>query len=220
VAQSFDLNDLSLDNIDSWPFPVKVVACVLVAALIIGMGYWFDTRHQSSAIAREKRQERELKQQFETKQQRAANYEVYKTQLVEMQRKFASMLRQLPTKSEVPGLLEDISRSGVASGLEFQLFDPLEEVEHEFYVELPILISVTGEYHDLGRFISQVADLHRIVTLHDFDISFKEDKKSATNKKSSAINKKNLVMEVTAKTYHYSTMKPKAKTNNKPRKTQ
>ncbi len=135
--------------------------------------------------------EQELKTVFEKKAKLAVNLEAYEKQLEEMRESFGAMLRQLPNKTEVADLLVDVSQTGLASGLEFELFKPQAEVPREFYAELPISIKVTGDYHEFGDFVSGVAALPRIVTLHNVNIS-RRDAKSG-----------NLVMNLTAKTYRY-----------------
>jgi len=138
-----------------------------------------------------------LRLDFEKKQHQAANLQQYKAQLVELKKRFSKMLQQLPSKNEMDKLLEDISKTGIASGLKFTLFDPANEVEHDFYVELPINVKVEGNYHQLAVFLSRVAAMGRIVTLHDFAINVKEGKKKQ--------GRDDLVMQVTAKIYRYRT---------------
>lgn len=180
--------DLDFQNVAGWPLAIKAVAVVLVCAAVLGAGYWFDTQHQLQALDEERQQEAKLKSKFETMHAKAINLEGYKQQMVEMQNTFGAMLRQLPSKTEVAGLLVDISQTGLASGLEFELFQPKAESPEEFYAELPINIRVTGTYHEFGNFVSGVAALPRIVTLHDIAIKPRE---------------KQFVMEALAKTYRY-----------------
>jgi len=180
--------DLDFQNVAGWPLAIKAVAVLVVCAAVLGAGYWFDTQHQLQALDQEKQKETELKSKFETKHAKAINLEGYKQQMVEMQNTFGAMLRQLPSKTEVAGLLVDISQTGLASGLEFELFQPKAESPEEFYAELPINIRVTGTYHEFGNFVSGVAALPRIVTLHDITIKPRE---------------KQFVMEALAKTYRY-----------------
>lgn len=185
-----ELNNLDFNNVASWPMPAKTGAIVLVCLLALGAGYWFDTQHQLEALKAAEAKEQELKQSFEFKSRKAANLEAYKQQMEEMKASFGALLRQLPSKAEVADLLVDISQTGLASGLEFELFSPKGEAAKEFYAELPIAIRVTGQYHQLGAFVSGVAALPRIVTLHDISIS----PAGADGK---------LVMNVTGKTYRY-----------------
>jgi len=174
----------------SWPGLVKAVAIIAVCLLVLAGGYWFDTQHQLVELDKAREKESELKESFKTKQLKAANLDAYKQQMVDMKRSFGAMLRQLPSKTEVAELLVDISQAGLANGLEFELFKPLAEKPAEFYAELPIDVKVKGNYHDFANFVSDVAALPRIVTLHDIDIKI-----SAKGKE--------LSMSTTAKTYRY-----------------
>jgi len=193
----FDINDLTLENLDRWPFIVKIMVIGIIFVLIIAFGYIFDNKQQLSVLEKAKQQELELKQTFILKQQLAANYSAYKIQLEQIKQSFGTMLRQLPSTTEVPGLLEDISQAGVASGLTFKLFKPQPEIKHEFYTELPIQIQILGRYHQLAEFVSKVVNLDRIVTLHDFNITREVSPENKT------ITNNNLIMEITAKTYRY-----------------
>ena len=188
--KDIDLNNLDISNIGAWPTAVKIalIAAVSIAAAVAG--YFLDIQTQREKLANAERQELTLKQEFETKQAKAVNLEAYKQQLKEIEESFGAMLRQLPSKTEVEGLLVDISQTGLASGIEFQLFKPEGERFIEFYAELPISMKMTGTYHEFGNFVSGVASLPRIVTLHD--ISITDDKKGGL-----------LTMDVTAKTYRY-----------------
>ena len=172
----------------SWPSLVKNMAIAAVCILVLAGGYWFDTQHQLSALDKAKEKELELKDSFKAKQLKAANLDAYKQQMADMERSFGAMLRQLPSKTEVAELLVDISQAGLGNGLEFELFKPLAEKPAEFYAELPIDVKVSGNYHDFGNFVSDVAALPRIVTLHDIKISAKGNE---------------LSMSTTAKTYRY-----------------
>lgn len=184
-----DLNNLTLDNIGTWPVPVKIVAAVLVFGLIVGAGWWFDVKKQREELARVENQEQELRRSFEAKQRQAANLEALKQQLADIQETFGDLLRRLPSRTEVAELLVDISQQGLAAGLEFELFRPGNERPADFYVELPIQIQVLGTYHQFGQFISGVSDLPRIVTNHDIKIRPAPDGR--------------LTMQTTAKTYRY-----------------
>ncbi len=192
-----DLRNLDLDvrNAGRWPMPVKIVMCVVLGAALLFAGYWFDTQDQLVRLDGEEKKEVELRQVFETKQARAVNLDAYRAQLKEMRESFGEMLRQLPNKTEVAELLVDVSQTGLAAGLEFELFEPVDEVPKEFYAELPIRIRVIGDYHQFGNFISGLAALPRIVTLHDIRIVPRGDGKSA--------DEKPLTMEATARTYRY-----------------
>jgi type IV pilus assembly protein PilO len=185
-----DLNNLDMQDAANWPLPVKLGAAVIVFALIVAGGWYLDWRDQAATLERFAAKENELKQSFEVKQRRAVNLAAYEQQLVEMEASFGAMLRQLPSRADVPKLLVDISQTGLASGLEFELFKPEGEVKREFYAELPVSIRVRGNYHQFARFVSSVANLPRIVTLHN--ISIQEAAKSG-----------GLAMDLTAKTYWY-----------------
>ncbi len=188
--KDIDLNNLDFNNVGAWPVPVKAGLIAVVCILILVAGYFLDIQGQLENLERARAQETKLKQEFERKQAKAANLDKYKAQLEEMKKSFGAMLRQLPSKTEVEDLLVDISQTGLAAGVEFQLFQPGQERQIEFYAELPIKMKMTGTYHQFGRFVSGIAALPRIVTLHD--ISIKRDEKTSK-----------LSMEVTAKTYRY-----------------
>lgn len=187
-----DFAELNLNNLGSWPGSVKVIASVLLLAALLALGYHFHLKDLQATLEQQRREELTLKQQFSSKAFQAANLDAYKDQMKEMEISFGALLRQLPSDTEVPGLLEDITRTGLGSGLEFEQIKLLPEVAQQFYIELPIQISVVGAYHDLGTFVSGVASLPRIVTLHDFDI-----KAAGTG------NTSKLRMNIVAKTYRY-----------------
>ncbi len=187
-----DLNNLDFNDIGDWPTPVKLFIVLLVAILVGVAWYYMDTQDQYAGLERVRREEQTLRADFEEKQQKAVNYEKYKEQLAEMKQTFGAMLRQLPNKKEVADLLIDVSQTGLAAGLEFQLFQPQNEIPKDFYAELPIKIRVVGDYHEFGEFISGIAALPRIVTMHDIDI-----------KPISGQRAGGLVMEATAATYRY-----------------
>lgn len=203
MALDFDFSELTLENIATWPQPVKLACCSIALLIIIVFGYWFDTRSQLHNLKNIKADEIQLKASFERKQQLAANLNAYKMQLVTIQRQFGAMLRQLPSKTEIPDLLEDISKTGVASGLEFQLFGPQEEQLHDFYADLPIQMVVLGDYHEFGKFISRVAALPRIVTIQDFSIQSADEFRKQSAVKINIATQHHLVMKLTAKTYRY-----------------
>jgi len=187
-----DLNNLDFNDIGDWPMLVKLFIVSLVAILVGVAWYYMDTQDQYAGLERVRREEQTLRADFEEKQQKAVNYEKYKEQLAEMKQTFGAMLRQLPNKKEVADLLIDVSQTGLAAGLEFQLFQPQNEIPKDFYAELPIKIRVVGDYHEFGEFISGIAALPRIVTMHDIDI-----------KPISGQRAGGLVMEATAATYRY-----------------
>lgn len=196
------LNELDFNDVGSWPLPVKIGAIALVGLALLFAGYWFDTKQQLANLDVAKTREVELKTDFEAKAHKAINLDLYKQQMAEMERSFGAMLRQLPSQTEVAELLADISQTGLANGLEFDLFKPKDEIPAEFYAELPIQVKVTGVYHEFGAFVSAVAALPRIVTLHDISISpaqAKEIKGSDMKSDKGVV----LVMEATAKTYRY-----------------
>lgn len=190
--RKIDLNDLDLNNVGSWPAAVRGIACILVMAAILALGYNFHLKDLEVQLDQQRAEEETLKQQFTTKAFQAANLEAYKDQMKEMETSFGALLRQLPSDTEVPGLLEDITRTGLGSGLEFEEIKLQPEVVQQFYIELPIQISVVGSYHDLATFVSGVASLPRIVTLHDFSIAPLSPE--STSK---------LRMSILAKTYRY-----------------
>ncbi|MEJ2610018.1 MAG: type 4a pilus biogenesis protein PilO [Candidatus Thiodiazotropha sp.] len=190
-----DLNELDLQNVGIWPTPVKAVAVFLLALIVIVAGYYLIIEDQIAGLETVQKKELDLRREFEKKQAKAANLEAYRKQLEEMKQSFGTMLRQLPDKTEVAELLVDVSQTGLASGLEFELFKPQGESPREFYAELPIKIIVYGEYHEFGSFISGLAALPRIVTIHDIKIKRGSSKETGTGG--------DLLLEATAKTYRY-----------------
>ena len=180
-------------DIGRWPLVVRASAIgAWVIAAVLVLGYLFVVNGQWPQLDQERKRQDDLWAEFLRKQSKAANFDAYKAQLKEMEKSFGAMLRQLPGKTEVPSLLVDISQTGLAAGLDEKLFQPAPEVKREFYAELPIKIRLTGSYHELGNFISGIAALPRIVTLHDIQIK-PADKDSYDD----------LVLDVTAKTYRY-----------------
>ncbi|MDF9776376.1 type 4a pilus biogenesis protein PilO [Pseudomonas baetica] len=169
--RKIDINELDTSNMGSWPRVIKFLVVGLLMLLVLALGYSFSTRDLESQLDLKREEESTLKEEFAGKARMAANLELYTQQLKEMESSFGMLLRQLPSDTEVPGLLEDITRTGLGSGLEFKEIKLLPEVAQPFYIELPIQITVTGDYHDLGNFVSGVAGLPRIVTLHDFDLA-------------------------------------------------
>ncbi|MCB1725092.1 MAG: type 4a pilus biogenesis protein PilO [Chromatiaceae bacterium] len=187
-----DLNELDFSNIGDWPALVKAILVLILCALV-GVGwYFYDIEDQYKDLERKQKTESDLRLDFETKQAKAANLDAYRAQLAEMKESFGAMLRQLPNKTEVADLLVDVSQTGLAAGLEFELFQPQGEVPKDFYAELPIKIRVLGKYHEFGEFVSGLAALPRIVTIHDAEIKAKSAKESDI-----------LVLEATARTYRY-----------------
>ena len=184
-----ELNNLSFDNIGSWPGPVKVVFIIIVWSAILGLGYWKDISVLQEDLRKVEIEEPDLKIAFEGRQKKAANLEALKQQLEDIKETFGDLLKRLPNKTEVAALLVDISQQGLSAGLEFELFKPGSENPVDFYVELPIQITVVGDYHEIGNFISGVSDLPRIVTNHNVKIRPRSDDQ--------------LILETTAKTYRY-----------------
>lgn len=187
--KNFDIRSLDVETIGVAPLPVRIALIAILCAAILGLGYYLDTRHQRVELEKVERTERELRAQFEQKQRKAANLEAYRAQLDEMRRSFGTMLRQLPSKTEIPNLIIDISQTGLASGLEIELFKPGPEQAQGFYAEKPIKLKVRGRYSEMGNFASGVAALPRIVTLHNISLKPTDDGE--------------LVMDATAKTYRY-----------------
>lgn len=190
-----DLAELDLNNLGAWPGAVKVITCCLLLIVALVLGYNFYLKDLQADLDRQRAEEQVLKDQFSAKAFQAANLDAYKSQMAEMEESFGSLLRQLPSDTEVPGLLEDITRTGLGSGLEFEEIKLEPEAVQQFYIELPIQIAVVGGYHDLATFVSGVASLPRIVTLHDFEIKSVEDE--------GAVGSSKLRMNILAKTYRY-----------------
>jgi type IV pilus assembly protein PilO len=188
--QNFDLNDLDFNNIGSWPGPIKVILMILAFALVIGAGYYFYLTDKQTMLQRAEAKELELRADYEFKAEKAANLEEYRAQKQQMEATFGALLKQLPQDTEVPGLLDDITRTALDNELTIESIDLQAERQLEFYVELPIDIVVEGNYHKIGTFVSGVAALSRIVTLHDFTL---EPQGSPLN----------LKLKIVAKTYRY-----------------
>ncbi len=177
-----------------WPFLFRALAIVaLFVVLTAAFIYFVPIQNQAPDLERARQEEQDLMRTFDERQRKAANFEAYKAQLKEMERSFGAMLRQLPGRTEVPSLLVDISQTGLAAGLQEKLFQPAPEVRKDFYAELPIKIRLTGSYHQFGQFVSGIAALPRIVTLHDISIT-PEGKDAGPDR---------LTLDVTAKTYRY-----------------
>jgi len=189
--RGLDLGELNAENIGSWPLAVKVIAWVLAFVLVMVLGYFYNISDLRQQLAQVEQKETELKKEFEDKAFKAANLDALRTQMKEMEESFGALISQLPSDTEVPGLLEDITNKGVESGLEIKSIKLQPEVAKEFYIELPINIEVTGTYHDFGTFVSGIAGLPRIVTLHDF--------KMTSDPKTPGV----LSMSISARTYRY-----------------
>ena len=199
-----DLKNIDLNNIAGWPLPVKYAGIALVGVALLFAGYYFVISDELVLYDQEQRKEQGLKDTYLNKKGLAINLPAYKQQMDEMHQAFGTLLRQLPNKTEVPNLLVDITQAGLGRGLSFVLFKPEKEKPQEFYAELPINIKVTGGYHELGQFVSDLAALPRIVTVGNIDIV--ADAKTGL-----------LGMAAVARTYRYlepeeiEALKPKAK---------
>jgi len=199
-----ELKNIDFNDLSSWPVPVKIVAIVLICILLLFLGYWYLIADEITQFEQEQAKETTLKDQYLSKKAMAINLPAYKQQMEEMHQVFGALLRQLPNKTEVPNLLVDITQAGVGRGLNFVLFKPEKERPQEFYAELPINIKVSGGYHEMGQFVSDLAALPRIVTVGNIDIT--TDAKSG-----------NLTMAAVARTFRYlepeeiEALKPKPK---------
>lgn len=185
------------ENFGRWPMPVKIGVLLGMGILISALGYWLIIQDSFTNYARLKAQEVTLKADFASKQRQVVNLADYRQQSENMKERFASMLKQLPEKKEMSALLEEISQTGIASGLKLELFAPQPEVTHDFYVELPIKISVIGNYFQLAVFLSRVAEMNQMVTLHEFTVegmAFEDHKVVLADE---------LVMNITAKIYRF-----------------
>lgn len=189
--KNFDWNDLQdLDTIGVWPVAVKAILVLVIFSACLAAGYFFHIQNLQVELQTVQSEETQLRIEFEQKAFLATNLEEYRAQTVEMEESFTELLRQLPSETEVPGLVDDVYATGEGSGLEFDNFTLEDEMIQEFYVELPIDIDVIGDYHDFGTFVSGVASLDRIVTLHDFSIN--------TGRENSELE-----MNIEARTYRY-----------------
>ena len=189
-----ELKNLDAKDVGRWPLLFRALAIGLLFAVVTALlVYFVPISHYMPDLEAARKQEQDLMQTFDERQHKAANVDAYKAQLKEMERSFGAMLRQLPGRTEVPSLLVDISQTGLAAGLQEKLFQPATEVKKDFYAELPIRIRLTGSYHEFGTFVSGIAALPRIVTLHDVTIT-QESKDGGSD---------HLTLDVTAKTYRY-----------------
>lgn len=188
-----ELQSLDANDVGRWPLPFRIGVIVIVFILVAGLGIYFTiVKDKAPLLERAQNEEQELRLAFENKQRKAANYDAYKAQLTQIEQSFGTMLRQLPGETEIPSLIVDISQTGLAAGLQEKLFVPLAEIPKDFYAEKPIKIRLTGGYHEIGNFVSGIAALPRIVTLHDINIT--PESRDIFD---------NLSMEVTAQTYRY-----------------
>lgn len=192
-----ELRSLDPQDPGRWPLPIRIGAVVVWFVVLSSvLAYVLVWQKQKPELERREAEERQLRDEFRTKHSKAVNLEKYKTQLKDIERSFGALLRQLPGKTEVPNLLVDISQTGLAAGLEEKLFQPAAEQRRDFYAELPIKIRLSGSYHEFGEFVSGIAALPRIVTLHDIEI------KPADGKTSGGAYDV-LTLDLTAKTYRY-----------------
>ena len=188
-----ELRALDVNDVGRWPFAFRAGVIGLVFAVVVGLGiYWTIIENKAPQLKRAQSDEQTLRVTFENKQRKAANYDAYKAQLAQMEQSFGTMLRQLPGETEIPSLIVDISQTGLAAGLQEKLFQPQAEIPRDFYAEKPIKIRLSGGYHEIANFVSGVASLPRIVTLHDIIIT--PDDKEMYDR---------LSIEVTAQTYRY-----------------
>lgn len=184
-----ELNNLDLSNIGSWPPFAKTMLIVVFSVLVAVLSYFLLVDEKITTLQAAEAREQELRQVYRSKYAAAVNLELYKQQMVEMEETFSYLLKQLPATHETPGLLDDITYAGTSTGLTFVRINWMPEIEKDFYTELPIQIDVVGDYHQFGNFVSEVAKLPRIVSLHDFSVTTDKDER--------------LVFNVVAKTYRY-----------------
>lgn len=184
-------NGLELDNIGQWPKAAKIMLSIFLAILVVGLGYVLMISDQIKQLERVTAEEIALKQQYQAKYHISANLELFEQQMIEAEETFSKQLKSLPESHETPGLLDDITFVGTTTGLDFVKLNWQPEIEQEIYIELPIDIEVLGSYHEFGQFVSRIAGLPRIVTLHDFDINLQKQ------------NTDNLKLTLQAKTYRY-----------------
>ncbi|MDD1607005.1 MAG: type 4a pilus biogenesis protein PilO [Methylococcaceae bacterium] len=196
-----DFNNIDFKNAGSLPVPVKAVLLAAAFLLTMALGYYFLWSPALESLDTAKAKEQELRQVFLDKKSQAINLVGYKQQMVEIEKTFGVLLKQLPDKSQMDGLLTDINQAGLGRGLEFELFKPGQETQAEFYADMPISIKVLGTYHDLGAFATDISKLSRIVTLND--ISVTPANKDASKDTKPAASSGVLVMEATARTYRY-----------------
>lgn len=170
-----DLNNLSMKDLANASMSVKLAVLSVAFVVLVFLGYWFVWSDKLAQIDTAKQEEMSLRDSFMNKKRQAVNLDIYKQQLTDIDHSFGALLKQLPNKSQMDALLSDINQAGLGRGLQFEYFKPGSETPKEFYAELPINIRVTGAYHDFGAFASDIAQLSRIVTLHDLDISGDKD---------------------------------------------
>lgn len=201
-----DFNNIDINNAGNLPVPVKAVLLGLIFLVLLAIGYYLVLSPTLDTLDSEKAKEEELRKVYFDKKSQAINLAAYQAQMVEIEKTFGALLKQLPDRSQIDGLLTDINQAGLARGLEFELFKPGQETQAEFYAEMPIAIKVTGAYHDLGGFATDISKLSRIVTLGEVYVVNKDVTKDAVNKGKDAKSGPadvTLVMEAVAKTYRY-----------------
>ena len=188
-----ELKSLDINDVGRWPFVFRAAVIALIFVAVTVLGIWFTiVKDKSPVLGRAQQEEQELKIAFENKQRKAANYDAYRAQLSQIEQSFGTMLRQLPGETEIPSLIVDISQTGLAAGLQEKLFRPEAEIPRDFYAEKPIRIRLSGGYHEIANFVSGIAALPRIVTLHNIDITRENND-----------DYDRLSLEVTAQTYRY-----------------
>ena len=197
MAKKVDLKNLDVNNMGVWPIGAKLVVCLLIALVIVGLGWYLFVADKVTALEQGQAQEVTLRADFEEKAARAANLEPLKQQLAQMEQMLQQMLRQLPSRTEMPDLIVDISQTALASGISNELFQPGAEIQQDFYAEKPITLRMVGTYHQFGSFVSGVASLPRVVILTMHDISLKPRGGGAITANS------DLVLEGTVRTYRY-----------------
>lgn len=198
---NFDLKNLDFNNIGIWPKPIKIFFISLSFLIFMFLGYQIDIKRQLNDLDNQKNHETELKNSYLFKQHISSNLIAYQKQYQEINNKFNKLLKDLPTQSEIPFLLEEISKCALTNGLEVHLFKPLPEKNNEFYAEIPMEISVSGNFHQIAKFISDISSLDRIVTFHDFILAHPKQDDSNTELKK--VDKNKLLLEIKAKTYRY-----------------
>jgi type IV pilus assembly protein PilO len=198
-----DFNNIDFKNAGSLPSAVKAVLLAVIFLMILALGYYFLWSPALESLDVAKAKEQELRKVFLDKKSQAVNLAGYKVQMVEIEKTFGALLKQLPNKSQMDGLLTDINQAGLGRGLEFELFKPGQETQAEFYAEMPIAIKVLGKYHDLGAFATDISKLSRIVTLNDLSISSGNKDGNKDAKAKATASDTVLVMEATARTYRY-----------------
>lgn len=200
-----NLRDLDFENVIDWPIQARIVLIAVIMLLIFMIGYWLDISNERLRLRSTHVTLSDLKTTYEAKQQEAANLDAYRHQLALINQQFNLLLQKLPSRAQVPGLLEDISKIGNSSGLQFKLFKPLPDVVKDFYVEIPIQMEVIGSYHQIASFISQLANLDRIISLHDFTLERVETTTEGTPPNPDTLPDSNnqLLLTLDARTYHY-----------------